>query len=252
MKGKRIVIIGIIVMFFSGILIAGYYSSDETSDFDFGFIFNAGSAKVEFKDSDNYNELAFLMTGLRVNIDISDYLVMGIIAGYQQNHFNDSLNITVLPLSLKLPEENSNSMVLGFIIESEPFSVDDFALDINFEFNYFKSFKKRWDIKLPVIKGKAESTNSFYMAKLSFLLKYDGFSSITPFIGPNLSLISGKLVVYEEIIDIKENVDLHYKQKSIIGLTTGVRFEVGDNWDIVLNLNLFSEKSLSLSVMYVL
>ncbi len=249
---KKTYLIMIIIFFvLTNTLISKDTDKDNSLDFDIGLVFKAGSAEIVFNNSELKNDLAFIITALRVDFDISNYIKLGIIAGYQQNHFNDSINAVNLPLSLGFSEDNSNSMLFGFIIESEPFSIDDFVLDINFEFNYYKSFLKSWKIELPIAIGTAESNNSFYKATLSFLFKYEGFANFTPYIGPNLSLISGKLSLSENIMEIEAEEIMKYSQKNLIGLSAGVKFEVGDNWDIGLKLNLFSEKSIYLSAFYI-
>jgi len=252
MRKLKFLLIMFVLFVSFGMLRADKVLNEEVSNFNLGFVFKAGSMNVNFNDSKTVGELGFLTTGFKVNLDISDYITLSFIAGYQQNHFNNSLNVTGLPLSLNLPEENAKSMVFGFIIESEPFSIDYFSLGIDFEFDYYKSFSQAWAVKLPVIEGVAQTKNSFYTANLSFLFKYDGFSSLTPFIGPNLNMIAGTVSVSEKISDIEESIDMKYRQKNIIGLTSGVKFELGDNWDIELRLNLFSEKTLGLTVLYIL
>ncbi len=251
MSKNRYLIVIIIFFVFTNVLLSTELNEDNDFNFDIGLIFKAGSAEIQFNDSTIINELAFLITALRVDFEISSYIKLGIIAGYQQNHFNTAVNAVKLPLSLSFPEENSNSMVFGFIIESEPFSINDFVLEINFEFDYYKAFIRSWDIDLQIASGSAESKNSFYTTSLSFLFKYEGFANFTPYIGPSLNLISGKLSLSEKIMEIEAIEDMKYRQNSLIGLSSGVKFEIGDNWDIEIRLNLFSEKSLYISAFYI-
>ena len=251
MNKKKHILLFLILLFCVNLLVSKDSTKDVSLDFDIGLIFKAGSSEIIFNDSELVNDLAFIITALRVDIDISTYIKLGIIAGYQQNHFNNTINAVKLPLSLSLPEDNLNSMLLGFILETEPFSIDDFSLDINFEFNYFKSFSRSWDITLPITSGTAESKNSFFAASINFLFKYEGFANFTPYIGPSINILSGKLNFAENIMEIEATEEMKYKQNSLIGLSSGVLFEVGDNWDIGIRLNLFSEKALCLSVFYI-
>lgn len=250
-KKSNFILFILIFVFITNNLLFSIDIDKDMSNFEMGLIFKAGSAEIKFTDSGIINELAFLITALRVDFELSSYLKIGVIAGYQQNHFKTQVNAVNLPLSLSFPEENSNSMVLGFAVESEPFSVDDFVLGIHFEFDYYKSFLKSWNIALPIATGTAESRNSFYTASLSFLVKYEGFSTFTPYIGPSLNLISGTLNLSESIMELNAVEDMSYKQNSLIGLSAGIKFEFLNNWDIGIRLNLFSEKSIYISAFYI-
>jgi hypothetical protein len=248
----------IVFFIFVNILLAKYstkystkYKIDDNSvDFNFALVIKAGHSGIKFTDSGITNSLSFLITALRIDIDLSDYIRVGVIAGYQQNGFADSIDITALPLSLNLPDRNSESMILGFVVESEPFSINDYSLDVSLAFDYYKYFRNKWDINLAIANGTAESSHSFYMVNLSFLFKYNGFSTFTPFVGPTLNLISGNLNVSEQIMDFSQTQIFKYKQEGLIGLSAGVELEIGDNWDIDLKLNLFSENSLCITAFY--
>jgi len=251
---KRKLVLLIVFFVFINTLSAKYstkYKVDDNSiDFNFALVLKAGHSDIKFTDSDITNSLSFLAMALRVDIDLSDYVTFGIIAGYQQNGFADSIDITALPLSLNLPDRNSESMILGFLIESEPFSINDYSLYVNFSFDYYKFLKNKWDINLAIAKGTAESSNSFYTANLSFLFKYNGFSTFTPFMGPTLNFISGKLSVSEEIMELSQTQIFKYRQEGFIGLSTGVELEIGDNWDIKLKLNFLSKTSFCITTFY--
>ncbi len=224
---------------------------ESSPDFNMGLVFRAGNIEIMFKDSELINELAFMILALKVDYELSDYVKLGAMAGYQQNHFNNPVDATTLPLSLRLEDEKSNSMMFGLSLETIPFSIDHFALNLNFQFNYFKSFLKEWDIDLPIENGIAKTRNSFFSSRIDMLLSYDGFSSFTPFIGPNLHFVSGKLRFEETIAGLDVSEEQEYQQNSLVGLSCGAKFEVGDHFDLTLRLNLFSEKSLYFTATYI-
>lgn len=206
--------------------------------------------KIVFKDDDSEHSLITMIAAFEAKVDISSYLTLGLVAGYNWNHFKDPVIVSSLPLSLTLDNNNYSSMVFGINLRSDPFSFGDFLMGGKGEFLYYKTFKNEWDIELPIVTGSAEAKHSFFQANINLLLKYDGFLIFTPYIGPQLHLLSGKLTVSESVEDIAAEVVIKHRQKNIFGLVGGICAEFADNWDACLEVTLFSKFSVGLNIFY--
>lgn len=220
-------------------------------NFNIGINFTFNSVKVKFGQDDVKNSMIYPFLALECDVDIFDYLTLGVIAGYNQNHFKEPVDFLHLPLSLRLPKKRTNSMIFGLNLKSEPLSFGDFSIKVRGEFLYFKLFKTQWKIDLPIVNGTAIVKNSFSQISIDLLLQYDGFTGLTFFFGPQFNFLKGKFVTNEEIGSIEAQEILKYKQKNVIGIVSGVNFEVGNHIEINLELNLFSKASLSIKAYYV-
>jgi len=206
--------------------------------------------KIVFKENGSEHSLITMVAAIEAKVDISTYLTVGLVAGYNWNHFKDPVTVSTLPLSLTLDKNNYNSMVFGINLQSEPFSFGDFLIGGKGEFLYYKLFKNEWDIGLPIASGVAEAKHSFFQGNFDLILKYDGFMVFTPYIGPQIHLLSGTLTVSESVEDIDAEVVIKHRQKSIFGMVGGLGFEFSDNWDACLEVTLFSKLSVTLSIFY--
>ena len=142
-------------------------------------------------------------------------------------------------------------MLIELFSETNVYTIDYITFNLDFKLNYFKTFLKEWVNDLPIENGIAKTRNSFFSSRIDMLLSYDGFSSFTPFIGPNLHFVSGKLRFEETIAGLDVSEEQEYQQNSLVGLSCGAKFEVGDHFDLTLRLNLFSEKSLYFTATYI-
>lgn len=209
-------------------------------------------ARVTFDDSDLDNSLIYMIFALEARVDVSDYLSLGVIAGYNINHFQNSLQVTSLPLSLEINQQRSSSMVFGLHLISEFFSSGDFSIAADGEFLYFKRFEQEVEINLDIVSGYSTIKHRFMQGTLNLILKYHGLDGIVLFAGPQLNLISGKLTVSEAIEVIESETALNHQQKNMFGLVGGATFEfagIGKSvWRLIIFLNFpFPPRSFMLS-----
>ncbi len=207
-------------------------------------------AKVVFSDTDMENSLISMVLALEVRVDIFDYLSLGLIAGYNWNHFKDSLQVTSLPLSLEIDTQSNNSMVFGLSLMSEFFSSGDFSISARGEFLYFKRFEQETEINLDIVTGSSLTKHWFYQGTLDLVLKYHGLDAIILYAGPQLNIIKGTLTISETIAEIEAETELKHRQKNLLGIVGGVVFEFTRNWEAGLEINYFSKLTISASIFY--
>lgn len=233
-----------------------FLSSSELQDISSGVDFSAGlravysDTRIIFPETEEKNSLISIITALEVDAEISDYLTIGFIAGYNWNHFLNPLTVLSLPLSLEIDGKSYSSMVFGVNLKSEFFSSGDISFCSKAEFIYFKQYQQEMEIPLEVITGTAVTKNSFYQGRLDLLLKYHGFDSFVLFMGPQFYLLNGDFFVSEVIADISGETELNYRQKSIIGVVGGISVEFGLNWEVSLEISFFSRFSIGAGVFY--
>jgi hypothetical protein len=225
-------------------------STEDNLAFFTGLRASYSDARVTFDDSDLENSIIHMLFALEVRVDIFDYLSVGVIAGYNINHFQNSLQVTSLPLSLEINQQRSNSMVFGLHLMSEFFSSGDFSIAADGEFLYFKQFEQDVDIDLDIITGNSTIKHRFYQGTLNLLFKYHGLDAIVIYAGPQLNLINGKLTVSETIESIEAEAVLNHQQKNLFGLVGGAVFEFSRDWEVGLEINCFSRLTLSASIFY--
>lgn len=220
-------------------------------DYSVGLNFNHSRVSVLVGDNNLVNTLNYSYLALELDVGISDYLILGVVAGFNSNHLKDPVDFYNLPLSLRVNEEKFNSMVLGLRAKSEFLSWKDFSFAASGEFLYFKKYEKNLPIQLPVVSGEAIIKNSFNQISIELWAQYDGFSYFTIFAGPQLNFLDGKLEATETIEELEGQEELSYKQENDIGIVAGARFEVGSHFDVNLKVNLISKTSLSVEVFYI-
>jgi hypothetical protein len=220
-------------------------------DYSVGLNFNHSRVSVLVGDNNLVNTLNYSYLALELDVGISDYLILGVVAGFNSNHLKDPVDFYNLPLSLRVNEEKFNSMVLGLRAKSEFLSWKDFSFAAGGEFLYFKKYEKNLPIQLPVVSGEAIIKNSFTQIGIELWAQYDGFSYFTIFAGPQLNFLDGKLEATETIEELEGEEELSYKQENDIGIVAGARFEVGSHFDVNLKVNLISKTSLSVEVFYI-
>ncbi|MCU0289804.1 MAG: hypothetical protein MUF15_25850 [Acidobacteria bacterium] len=220
-------------------------------DFYAGLNASFNTTQIKIGPEKLTNSLVYSYLALEVNADVTDFLNLGLVAGFSSNHFKNPVNFETLPLSLSFDKKNYNSLILGLNAASEFSMFGDFSLLTRGEFLYFTPFKKESEISLPVVNGKATSQCSFYQADIELLCQYDGFSTLTVFFGPQLFLANGKYKASETIADIKGDASLNFKQKNFFGIVGGINFDLGENFNVNLSANLISKTAVSARVLYV-
>lgn len=206
----------------------------------------AGDAGVAELESEVISSGLLLELSLAINRNFS----LAAMAGYGLTHFKDSVAVTRLPLSLGLEKERNGSMILGLVLNLQPFYWGDFSFHCRGELLYVKQFKNEWDIRLPLTEGRATGDHFFFQETLNILLQYDGFVGVKFFLGPQLNLIQGELTLSEEIGTISAEATLEYSQKTLLGGTAGARFELGRRWEIVATVDYFSRTFFSIEISY--
>lgn len=219
-------------------------------DFSAGLNFSYNTVDVELGQDSVTSSLFYPYLTLEIDVEISSYLTLGILGGYNQNTFQDSIDFTELPLSLRLNEERRDAMVFGLSLKSEFVSFGYFSLSSKGEFLYFRTFKNEKAIELPVVTGSADIKNSFYQLTIDIFLQYDGLTGLTLFLGPQLNLLNGKISVSEVIDDIEADQTMNYKQKKLIGLAAGLNIDIGSHVELILRAGLFSRTAFSAGIYY--
>ena len=219
-------------------------------DFTTGLRASYCDTKIVFSDDEIETSLIYMVLALEVDFDIVDFLSIGVIAGYNWSRFENPLSITSLPLSLEIEERANRSMVFGLNLKSEFFSSGDFSIFAKAEFIYFKLFKQEREVNLSVVSGSATIQHWFYRATLDLILKYHGFQAIVPFLGPQVNIIGGELKVTEDIEDITGEEELTHHQKNLFGMVGGILYDFGRDWQASLEVNLFSQLSITIGIFY--
>jgi hypothetical protein len=224
----------------------------KTSGIDFnsgvGFSFNIIDCQIG--DAAIANKLTFLYPTLNFNLDVMEYLTVGVFVGYNFAHMNQAVDFVQLPLSIELNQTKFQGLLFGARLQSQPFSIGDFSLKAAGEFLIAREGGKNWDITLPLVKGTATGKNQFSLTTVDLLLQYEGYSGVTLFAGPRLNLLNGKMTVTETIESIEGSQELTFKQKNLIGPTAGASFELGSNWEVIIRGSLVSRLSASLEISY--
>lgn len=220
-------------------------------DFNVGLNVSFNSAQMKIGPKNTPNSLIYSYLALELDADISDFLTLGLLAGYTDNHFKNPVDFERLPLSLGFDREKHNSVVVGMTAASELSLFGDFSLAPRGEFIYFIPSKRESIITLPIVTGEAVSRCSFYQAAIELLGQYDGFSTVTVFFGPQLYFAGGDYKASETIKDITGAETLKFKQKNIFGVVGGINFDLGEHFNVDLKATLLSKTSIAARVFYV-
>jgi len=220
-------------------------------DYSAGLNFSYNRTSILLGENNVESSMTYTYLALEIDVALLDFLTLGAVAGYNTNYFNDPVDFSNLPLSLRVSEQRYNSMLVGLRAKSDFFSWKEFSLTANGEFLYFKVFKKELPIQLPVVTGTSTVKNSFYQAAVELMVQYDRFSGLTIFAGPQWNMIKGKFTVTETIDALEGIQTLKYKQKNTMGIAAGINFEAGSHFDINAKISLFSKTSFSLEVFYI-
>ncbi len=216
-----------------------------------GLYFSYAKAKILVGDDEVENSLIYPFLTLVLELELSDYLTVGVVAGYNQNHFNEPVDFLQLPLSLRLSKKNNHSMVFGCNLHSEPFDFGDFSLKLKGEFLFFKLFKQEWTVELPVVEGSAEVENSFFQLSANVLLVYQGMENLILYAGPQFNLLNGTIKAYETIEQLQGEQALEFKQKNLFGLMAGAVLALGSQWDLAVNVSMFAKTAVSVELFYI-
>jgi len=221
-------------------------------DFSVGLNLSFLSSDIEFDGGDAVeNSLRSTMILLEVDVDLFNAVTLGFLAGYDMNRFQDPLVAVGLPLSLSLERTSNSSMAFGVNVRAEPFYFGKFSVGVNGQFLYVKLFKNEWDIEMPIVTGLATEKHYYMKAGLDLLLQYDGFSGFTPFVGPNIHFLDGTVDVTEEIGVVSAGQQLTYKQKNMVGVCAGARFEPMSNLQVEAKVYLVSQTGAAVQVLYI-
>lgn len=220
-------------------------------DFSAGIQFNYNTAKIKLGPEEIENSLFYPYLVMEIDVDIFDYLTVGVFGGYSQSTFIDPADFAELPLSLRLNEERRGTMVFGLNVKSEFLSFGYFSLKAKGEFLYFKTFKNEKTIELPVITGTADIKNSFYQLSVNLFLQYDGLTGVTLFLGPEFNLLNGEISVNEVIEDIETEQIRDFSQKQLFGLISGINIEIGSQLELILQAGFFTKTSFSAGLFYI-
>ncbi len=220
-------------------------------DFTAGLKFCYNRVPVLLGEDKTGNSLVHSYLALEIEAGLKDYLILGVVAGYDTNHFNDAVDFYRLPLSLHVDDQSFNSMVFGVKAKSDFFSWKDFSFVAQGELLFFKLFKKEFPIDLPIAKGTSTVKQSFSQLALELLVQYDGFPGFTVFAGPQLNLLKGSLTASEKIEELEGEEKLTYRQKNKMGIAAGINIELSSQLELNVKVNVISKTSLSVEVFYI-
>jgi len=255
MKNKSflIVVFTLIFIFSAALPAQETPKQTETPDVDYraGLVLGYNRADVKLGDAELESTLEYTYLGIQIDVDLMDFLTVGVIVGYNSNSFKDPVDFNMLPLSLRVDGERFNSMMFGARARAEVYSWKDFSLTAEGELSFYKRFKTEFPIQLSIASGNAVIRNTFTQISLDLLVQYDGFTNFTVYGGPQLNLISGNIIAEETIDAVNGEEKLSYSQKNLLGLTAGIFYELGDHFDVYAKISMLSKMSLTVSFMYV-
>lgn len=202
-------------------------------------------------DDEIDNSLTYPLLAMVLEVELADFLTVGVIAGYNQNSFTEGVDFLKLPLSLRLNNKSNHSMIFGCNLQSEPFAFGAFTIKLKGEFLFFKLFKQQWDLELPIIEGAAAIENSFNQLSVNLSLVYNGMENLTLYMGPHLNVLSGTVKATESIGGLEGEQSLDFKQKNPFGLTAGAVLAIGSHWDLTLEVSLLATTAVAVELIYI-
>jgi len=217
-----------------------------------GLAFSYEKIDIKTGDSAAANSLTALSGIAEIAVDISDYLTVGVLAGYNRSTIGSPLNFTTLPLSVQITDKaaNNNGLIWGASVKSEPFSWDDFSLSLKASFVNFSQSAREWSIALNNADGSLNGKLNFFILKVNAVVNYQGLSNFIIFAGPEFSMISGKYNMDETIVDIVGSEEITIKQKSFLTAVAGITWQGFDFFDLTLSGSYFGRKSIALSLVH--
>ena len=216
-----------------------------------GLGFSFQSIAIHCGEQETANRFTVLAPRLTLQVDISDYVSLEVLAGYHFAYAKDPVYFTALPLSIGWDRQKFQGLLLGAALSAEPFSFGDFFLKARGEFLFVLEKDKAWEVTLPLVSGQVTGKNAFTLVTLDVTLQYQGLSGLTFFLGPRLNLLHGKFVAAETVADLQGQQEMIYKQKNLIGPLAGAVLEIGDNWELTFKASLLARTELSLAVAYI-
>lgn len=172
--------------------------------------------------------------------------------GFSLKSFSGITSFKKLPLELE--EELSFSGIL-FGIEaqySNIFEYQDFGLSPFLSFYYGNSFKKEWDITLPIVTGKAKGSTSWVKGIAGARILYNGLDLHTPYLGLYFTKTKGSILMKEDIEEISAKEERKFREKIPFIISIGDDFELIE--DLYLNgeLRCAGEFSIVVSLKYII
>ena len=76
-------------------------------DYNVGLNVSINNVKIKMGEDDITNTLSFSFIALKVDIDLLDFLSVGITAGLSSNQFNEPVDFIQLPISLRFNKEKT-------------------------------------------------------------------------------------------------------------------------------------------------
>lgn len=216
-----------------------------------GIYFSYNSIPIEAGSADRLNHWRFLYSALRCKLDVSDFLSLGLLAGYQTSSLKDTIDFTALPLSLRMNRTSYPGFLVGAFVHSTPYSGGDFSFVVQGDILFALPVSKTWPLTLPIEAGNATVRESFFLVTGDIWAQYDGFSGFTPFAGARVHLFRGKLKATETLADLEGIEEIKISQHKMFGPLAGVIFEVGSNWEIAIKASLISRLAADLDIRYI-
>ncbi len=226
-------------------------SPSKELDFTVGINAAYHRAAITLGDKKIPGSLDYSFLALQVDVDLNEYLTLGVLGGYNSNAFKDPVDFAQLPLPLRVDDQHFKSMMFGMRAKSDFLSWKDFSLAAQAELLFFKRFQKDIPFQPPVPSNSALAKNSFNQAAIELHFQYDGFTGFTLFAGPRLNLIHGNTSIQETVGIVTGAETLSYKQKRLLGVVCGIYYELGDHFDLNAAITLFSQTSISVSLFYI-
>lgn len=222
---------------------------------DIGFFVSAGAKYIanpcKFQDE---GTTTFSLIGGEAGIGFTifeDLYFEGKI-GYSLQSFSGTTSFKELPLELE-EELNFGGLFFGAEAQySNIFEYEDFGLSPFISFYYGSSFKKEWDILLPIVRGKAKGTTSWFKGNAGAKILYNGLDLHTPYLGLYFSITSGSVTMKEDIEEISAKQERKFREKLPFAISIGDEFEVME--DVYLNgeLRFGGEFSVLINLRYII
>jgi hypothetical protein len=202
------------------------------------------------REKNNENKLIHYLFKVGLKFDVVDNIKLEVFSGYYFNRFDQYIDFSDLPLSLRLSKNTHSSWLGGINFGIDAFSAGDFSFHIKPEFIFFKSTTKDFVIVTDIFSGNSKVKHHSYSLKIDFILHYDRLVGITPYAGTMFYFNKGGFDVTETIDNFEFATALNYKQQNYLGILLGAYIELSSQWLLQIKTTFFSLKSIAISIHY--
>ncbi len=220
-------------------------------NFSTGLAFNLGVIPVQDSEAALSNEIVLMSPALLVELEIFDYISLGVMLGYNLSYHREPLDFQELPLSLRLDQEKFSGPLFGVYAKADPLHFGDFMVKLRAAFTLGLHGGRDWLLELPVVEGTALGRSRLVEMSAEALLGYQGIPNLRLFIGPSLNLLRSTLKLEQEIAELEGLQEIRLRQKRAVGALLGASLDISSHWEASLKAFLLNRTALVLEFLYV-